>query len=42
MLQHLEEIEAFILGEVITEHSSTLELDLVADDDFDAESGVAR
>ncbi|HEX7103943.1 MAG TPA: FadR/GntR family transcriptional regulator [Nitrolancea sp.] len=42
MLQHLEEIEAFILGEVITEHSSTLELDLVADDNFDAESGVAR
>jgi GntR family transcriptional repressor for pyruvate dehydrogenase complex len=42
MLQHLEEIEAFILGEVITERSSTLELEQVADGGFDAESSVAR
>ena len=42
MLQHLEEIEAFILGEVITERSSTLELEQVDDDGFETDSGAAH
>lgn len=36
MLQHLEEIEAFILGEVITARSSTLESEPVEGDGVDA------
>jgi DNA-binding FadR family transcriptional regulator len=45
MLQHLEEIESFILGEVITERSAprgdsaTLELEQVGHDGFAAGSG---
>jgi len=42
MLQHLEEIEAFILGEVITERTSALELEQIVDDRFEAETGAAR
>lgn len=41
MLQHLEEIEAFILGEVITERTSTLELEQPDDDRFEADPGAA-
>jgi len=42
MLQHLEEIEAFILGEVISERTSPLELEQVADGALGADPGAAR